>query len=58
MGLNPPYGPPIKDAISSGSLTKMKAMLKKAKKFSEQQGNLSLAIIELQEAIEKLEHKK
>ena len=58
MASAPPYGPPIRDAISSGSLAKMKAMLKKAKKFSQEQGNLSLAIIELQEAIEKLEHKK
>ena len=58
MASQVPYGTAINDAISSGSLTKMKAMLKTAKEYSSRQGNLALAIIELQEAIQKLEKKK
>jgi len=54
----PPYGDAIRDAIASRSLTKMKAMLKRAKTFSSKQGNLTLAIIKLTEAIEKLEKRK
>lgn len=52
------YGVVIKDAIISRDLKKMKATAEKAKKHIREQGNLHVALLDLIDAIGKLESKK
>ena len=54
---NVEYGPAIRDAIASSDLQKMKRMEQQAKKLIKNQGDLYGALIDLQEAIKKLESK-
>lgn len=54
-GIITPYGAAIREAIASNDLAKMKAIAEQAKKTIKEQGDLSVALIDLQEAIEKLE---
>lgn len=51
------YGAAIREAASSNDLTKMKAVAEQAKKTIKEHGDLHVALIDLQEAIEKLEGK-
>ena len=54
---NVEYGPAIRDAIASSDLQQMKRMEQQAKKLIKSQGDLYGALIDLQEAIKKLESK-
>ncbi len=55
MGGMLPYGVAIRKAIASSNLEEMKATREQAKEFVKEQGDLSVALVELQEAIQKLE---
>lgn len=57
MGTMLPYGAAIKDAIESNNLEKMKAIREQSKRVIQEQGDLEVAFLELQEAIQKLESK-
>lgn len=57
MGTMLPYGAAIKDAIESNSLEKMKAVREQSKRVIHEQGDLEVAFLELQDAIQKLESK-
>ena len=50
-----PYGTAIRKAIASRNVDQMKATLDQTKQFVKEQGDLAVALVELQEAIEKLE---
>ncbi|WGS54240.1 DUF1843 domain-containing protein [Paraburkholderia sp. D15] len=50
-----PYGVAIHQAMSTGDLTQMKALLAKAESLLEQQGNLAAAIEVLKLEIARLE---
>jgi len=52
------YGVAIREAIASNNLEKMKAVAKQAKQLLIEQKDFPVALIELIEAIEKLEEKK
>ena len=51
----PPYGPPIQQAIARGNLVEMKALLKRADAVLAQQGDLAGAVARLRTEIAKLE---
>ena len=51
------YGAAIRNAIATNDLEKMKAAAKQAKQLIKEQGDLYLALIELEEAIAKLDRK-
>lgn len=57
MGIVVLYGVGIRDAIASNDVEKMKAVAAQAKQLIREQGDLHLALIELLDAIEKLEKK-
>lgn len=57
MGGMLPYGVAIRQAIASNNLEEMRATHEQAKEFLKEQGNLEAALIELQEAIRKIESK-
>lgn len=57
MGIIVAYGAAIREALASNDLTKMKAIEEQAKKTILEQGDIHVALIDLQEAIEKLEGK-
>ncbi|WP_103068158.1 DUF1843 domain-containing protein [Aquimarina sediminis] len=57
MGIMTPYGAAIREAIASNDLAKMKATAEQAKNVIKEQGDISCALIDLQEAIDKLEGK-
>lgn len=48
------YGVAIREAIASNDVEKMKAVAEQAKKTIKEHGDLSVALIELQDAIAKL----
>jgi hypothetical protein len=51
------YGVVIKDAIASKDLKKMKATAEKAKQYIRDQKDVSVALLDLLDAIDKLEKK-
>ena len=51
------YATAIKNASATNNLRKMKAAAKQARQLIKEQGDLYLALIELEEAIAKLEKK-
>jgi len=51
----PPYGPPIQQAIASGSLSRMKAAVKRAEAFLGKHGDIGAALEVLKAEIAKLE---
>jgi uncharacterized protein DUF1843 len=51
----PPYGPPIQQAIARGNVAEMKALLKRAETVLAQQGDLATAVALLRTEIAKLE---
>jgi len=57
MGVVLLYGVGIRDAIASNDLEKMKAVAEQAKQTIKEQGELTVALIDLLDAIEKLEKK-
>lgn len=57
MGGMLPYGAAIRQAIASNNLEEMRATYEQAKEFLKEQGNLEVALFELQEAIRKSEPK-
>jgi len=54
MSYIPHYAASVREAISSNDVAKMKAALAQGKKQVRDHGDLSAALIELEEAIEKL----
>lgn len=58
MGVTVLYASGIRDAVASNDLEKMKAMAEQAKKTIREHGDLSVALIDLLEAIDKLEGRK
>lgn len=54
MGIHPLYAATMRDAIASNDLAKMKAVLEQAKSMVREQADLSVALVELEEAIEKI----
>ncbi|TWI97651.1 uncharacterized protein DUF1843 [Mucilaginibacter frigoritolerans] len=57
MGIVVLYGVGIRDAIASNDVEKMKAVAAQAKQTIREQGDLHLALLDLLEAIDKLEKK-
>lgn len=55
MGFVPLYAVGIREALASNDLSQMKAIAEQAKKTIKEHGDLSAALIELQDAIGKLE---
>ena len=55
MGIIFHYAAAVRDAVATNDLGKMKEALKQAKDSIKQQGDLHVALIELEEAIAKLE---
>ena len=55
MSYIPLYAVGVRDAISTNDLSKMKATLEQGKKAVRDHGDLSNALLELEEAIKKLE---
>ncbi len=55
MGIIPLYAAGMREAIASNDVEQMKAVLDQAKSTIREQGDLSAALVELQEAIERLE---
>ncbi len=55
MGIVVLYAAGIRKAIASNDLNQMKATLEQAKKQVREQEDLAVALVELQEAIEKLQ---
>lgn len=53
-----PYGVAVREAIASNDLAKMESIAEQAKQIVKEQGDLSVALLELQEAIEALKNKK
>lgn len=51
------YASAIRDAIASGDVEKMKAAAQQAEQQIKEQGDLSVALLELQAAIKKLKSK-
>ncbi|BDD06840.1 DUF1843 domain-containing protein [Aureibacter tunicatorum] len=51
------YAAGIREAAASNDVEKMKAVAEQAKKNIKESGDLSLALVELLEAIEKLDNK-
>lgn len=51
------YASAIRDAIASGDVEKMKAAAQQAEQQIKEQGDLSVALLELQAAIKRLESK-
>ena len=51
----PPYGPPIHQAIARGDLTEMKALLKNAETYLSRAGDVATAVTKLKAEISKLE---
>ena len=49
------YGPAIREAIASNNLNKMKSVASLAEKQIKEHGDLEVALLELKEAIQKLE---
>ena len=58
MGIMMPYGAAVREAIASNDLAKMESIAEQAKQIVKEQGDLSAALLELQEAIEALKNKK
>jgi len=58
MGIMMPYGVAVREAIASNDLAKMESIAEQAKQVVKEQGDLSVALLELQEAIEALKNKK
>lgn len=58
MGIMMPYGVAVREAIASNDLAKMESIAEQAKQVIKDQGDLSAALLELQEAIEALKNKK
>ena len=58
MGVVILYGVAVRDAILTNDIEKMKAVAKQARQTIKEQGDLSAALIELEEAIAKLEESK
>lgn len=58
MGIMMPYGVAVREAIASNDLAKMESIAEQAKQIVKEQGDLSVALLELQEAIEALKNKK
>lgn len=58
MGVMMPYGVAIREALASNDLAKMQAIAEQAKETIKQQGDLTVAFLELLEAITALESKK
>lgn len=54
-GPEPPYGPPIQQAIARGNVVEMKALLKRAEAVLAEQGDLAGAVVHLRTEIAKLE---
>ena len=54
MGVMMPYGVAIREAIASNDLAKMEAIAEQAKQTIKQQGDLTVAYLELIEAIKSL----
>ncbi len=57
MGVIMPYGVAIREAIASNDLSQMKAVKEQSGEFVKEQGDIEAALIELHEAIQKLESK-
>lgn len=57
MGITTLYASSIRDAVATNDLEKMKAMLQQTRRTIKELGDLSVALVELEEAIEKLERK-
>jgi hypothetical protein len=53
MGAHPLYAATMRDAIASNDLAQMKAVLEQAKETVQGQADLSVALVELEEAIQK-----
>ncbi|BDD06839.1 DUF1843 domain-containing protein [Aureibacter tunicatorum] len=53
----PMYAASIREAIASNDVEKMKATAEQAKKTIKESGDISLALVELIDAIDKLEKK-
>lgn len=51
------YAAGIREAVASNDVEKMKAIAEQAKQTIKEHGDLSVALIELQDAIDKLEGK-
>lgn len=49
------YGVGVRDAIGSQDLAQMKATLENAEKLIREQGDLHVAVLDLREAIQRLE---
>jgi hypothetical protein len=58
MGVVMLYGVGIREAIASNDLEKMKAVAEQAKQTIREQKDLSAALIDLLDAIDKLENKR
>ncbi|HEV7779770.1 MAG TPA: DUF1843 domain-containing protein [Chitinophagaceae bacterium] len=57
MSNNQVYDPPIRDSIAAGNLSKMKALLIRAKKKIREYSKIVEATLDLEEAIARLEKK-
>ncbi|MDG1332008.1 MAG: DUF1843 domain-containing protein [Crocinitomicaceae bacterium] len=54
MGAHPLHAATMREAIASNDLAKMKAVLEQAKGTIREQADLLVALVELEEAIQKL----
>lgn len=53
-----PYGVAIREALVSNDLAKMEAVAKQAKQIIKEQGDLTVALLDLLDAIDSLKKKK
>jgi hypothetical protein len=58
MGVIMPYGVAIREALVSNDLAKMEAVAKQAKQIIKEQGDLTVALLDLLDAIDSLKKKK
>ncbi len=54
----PPYGPPIRAAIATGDLAKMKALARQAEQFLAEHGDVAAALELLKIEIAKIEGRR
>lgn len=54
-GIQPMYAASMRDAIASNDLEKMKAVAQQAKQHIQEQGDMNQALVELYDAIDRLE---
>ncbi|BFM42411.1 hypothetical protein CFS9_10520 [Flavobacterium sp. CFS9] len=58
MGIIMPYGVAVREALASNDLAKMEAVAKQAKQTIKDQGDLTVALLDLLDAIDSLKNKK